>query len=418
MSFIINHSDLFIGIIVIIVLALIGYYADKNGVLNNSKNKSNDSKNKKSDDIKIENSGIDEFSAFNQLPDSDNRLNNDLNDFKDNSVDDYSSNIISEPNSGSVNDISSNVSESISEISNNVVDSDNDVLNQFHLNSFGSNDFESTNFSLEDLEKRNFEQLSNGSKLDDNDNFYYSDMEDSNVSVISPVEGSQSDFSTIDGQISLGGEGSSDISVSDDINNNNVHESDFEVQDSSQSNINLENSDILTDVKNIGSESVVANQVVNEFANSDVSVSSDNVINDNMHEFDFEVQDSSQSNIDLDDSDTLTDVKNIDSDESGNEVSNSNQLDASFKDIESDNSGSIDGDNNNLSFSDNVIADSNETIPELFNSFGGFSNDTDSDNNNDNDNVSTLDSSSSSATTNDSSLNLDDTSIDDDIWKF
>ena len=153
MDFIINHSGFLFGIVIVTILAIIGYYADKK---DKSKNIVNTIDNKeKNNDLNNVSVPIDNFVSFDQLPNVPNKSDDVVNEIDG----------ISTPNSDT------NVSDIVPENVN--------ILNS--NNQFGFNDFESLNMSLEDLEKKNFDKISK-SNLDD-ENFYYSDMEEPNESV-------------------------------------------------------------------------------------------------------------------------------------------------------------------------------------------------------------------------------------------
>ena len=153
MDFIINHSGFLFGIVIVTILAIIGYYADKK---DKSKNIINTIDNKeKNNDLNNVSVPIDNSVSFDQLPNVPNKSDDVVNEIDG----------ISTPNSDT------NVSDIVPENVN--------ILNS--NNQFGFNDFESLNMSLEDLEKKNFDKISK-SNLDD-ENFYYSDMEEPNESV-------------------------------------------------------------------------------------------------------------------------------------------------------------------------------------------------------------------------------------------
>lgn len=153
MDFIINHSGFLFGIVIVTILAIIGYYADKK---DKSKNIVNTIDNKeKNNDLNNVSVPIDNSVSFDQLPNVPNKSDDVVNEIDG----------ISTPNSDT------NVSDIVPENVN--------ILNS--NNQFGFNDFESLNMSLEDLEKKNFDKISK-SNLDD-ENFYYSDMEEPNESV-------------------------------------------------------------------------------------------------------------------------------------------------------------------------------------------------------------------------------------------
>lgn len=153
MDFIINHSGFLFGIVIVTILAIIGYYADKK---DKSKNIVNTIDNKeKNNDLNNVSVPIDNSVSFDQLPNVSNKSDDVVNEIDG----------ISTPNSDT------NVSDIVPENVN--------ILNS--NNQFGFNDFESLNMSLEDLEKKNFDKISK-SNLDD-ENFYYSDMEEPNESV-------------------------------------------------------------------------------------------------------------------------------------------------------------------------------------------------------------------------------------------
>lgn len=187
MDFIINHSGFLFGIVIVTILAIIGYYADKK---DKSKNIVNTIDNKeKNNDLNNVSVPIDNSVSFDQLPNVPNKSDDVVNEIDG----------ISTPNSDT------NVSDIVPENVN--------ILNS--NNQFGFNDFESLNMSLEDLEKKNFDKISK-SNLDD-ENFYYSDMEEpnesvsiqDNVSYVSPEDNKESSIMV-------------DDSISDNVPSDNV----------------------------------------------------------------------------------------------------------------------------------------------------------------------------------------------------
>ena len=214
MNFFIDHSGFFLGVGVIMLLALIGYYADKRDSAKTKKN-NNDVKPTNNGYIsnKNDNSGITEKNNkfindfnYNLVDDKSNSVvdNTDLVDGKSNSVDSFTQNII--PNSFESNSmvdspISPSYDTNISDISgnhnlnSNVIDGVDDKFDMnsssgvvsgdvsnlsSDISSFTVSDFEDISMSLDDLEKKKYEDIANkSSSFDDSENYYYSNLDDS-----------------------------------------------------------------------------------------------------------------------------------------------------------------------------------------------------------------------------------------------
>lgn len=213
MDFIIDHIGIFIGFFIVAFLAIIGYFADK---------KDNEKKDNKNNVIVSEvddnvNDSDDNYATpimFDELPIIEKQTNNNvLNSFEqsDNSNlnqenNNFSNNVqvesfnLSQDVNNHNNDLQSqkfNLDENVN-VSTNTDSNLNSVDNvapissgtDSNLNpvddvapiseqSFGFSNFENLDMSLEDLEKKNYENIiSESGKNANDDNFYYSDISD------------------------------------------------------------------------------------------------------------------------------------------------------------------------------------------------------------------------------------------------
>ena len=295
MNFIINHSGFFLGISIMMLFALIGYYADKK---DSSKNKNTDNSSKSTtldelpgdgvstNDIIVDSNQVDEslprngkFINFvnvdsdiasnantsldnvqNSVSNIDDSLNNvqsnmsDIDSFSDAVQNDVSNSVIGsdisnlEQNNVGVeqkNNVTSIDSGNNNE-SDQVTNVDQDNVGQNGSISFGVNDFEDINMSLEDLEKKNYNEIINNNALDDSENYYYSDLEEP----------------TVDNDV-----------MSNSLNLNNA---------------------VDNDIPNESFDSINSHESINDQIDNDVMSNSLNSVtndtNDVSHEFDSEVQ--------------------------------------------------------------------------------------------------------------------------------
>lgn len=298
MDFIVNHSSFFLCVGVIALLAIIGYYVDKSD---------NEKKNASSKDVKDKepqvNSQVsapvefnelpdvsEDFLTFNELPNSDKKLNDVIDEFNEYSTNDLNSNNIEEV-SPVLEEIPNNVPNNIqNNVPNNIQNNiQNNVQNNV-ISDFGLNDFESLDLSLEDLEKKNFNELSKNISNNDDDNYFYSDMEDSTNSNL--VVENPNLVPNVDNQNSVLNE-----EIFDNSNEQEVHAFDNETESSrvygeteipvanDESNEVLENSDMsvnndLNDVS--GVSDIPVNNDLNDVSgnNVEVPVTTDEVFNE------------------------------------------------------------------------------------------------------------------------------------------
>lgn len=297
MDFIINHSGFFLGIGVTILLALVGYYADKkdsNKKTSNSSmstamdelsgdNKKDVSKNlvdwmdeslpqsgKFINYVNVDNTSNESSSAIEQstkeetlaqgvstdtLSDDMDILNVNNIDQLDFSVSKQDNNVSNITNSDLNNQISSNAAApEVSVTDNNVI-------------SFGANDFENIDLSLDDLEKKNFDNFNNSNALDDSENYYYSNLDDSEGSSVMDDSVSSTDDNIV----------SEDLNVTESVMNEVINETDPGVHVDSD----------------VNGEIVPATSNVNLEAAAEVPAGSDV-----SHEFDSEVQSDADSEFD------------------------------------------------------------------------------------------------------------------------
>lgn len=387
MDFIIHNGGLLLGILLIVLLAIIGYFADK-------KEKSSKENLNNIVDIDVEDNRP---KTFAELPNANKNLNDVINNFSDlkaNNIPDIGneniqnniSNINISENSFSnldnvdtisnsqndINNLDNVVSlENIENLNNNVVSSISELVPNVETNSninsdfmsFSSNNFENSNISLEDLEKKNFENIVLNTNSSDDENFYYSNLENdfSPESSISDVKDDENDLVThaFDNEIYSENVFSDNISsdnvVSDSIYDNlNSDFSDENVSEqfdflSDDSSVNLDNDKLQVDANNI------------ELNSYDDNAVSENLVSNVQSNSDDEFKNASDS--------TLSDKSD--------EISNSN----------------------NFSFMNDIKFGSSQSVPELY---GNFS---------DNNYVQSLNS-------NDIESDNDNQQIDDDVWKF
>ena len=298
MNFFVDHSGFFLAVGVIMLLALIGYYADKKDSNKGKKNNSGDKSDFKQISEKNENSNIPEGS--NKFI---NTFDYNLVDDKSNSVDSFIENSIPAGfENGTISDSSiltssdMNISDnSGSEVLNSDVTDDkadmnlsSDVVGSLSsdINSFNVSDFENISMSLDDLEKKNYEGISNKSTVfDDSENYYYSNLEDSE---------------------------SVDSSLVDDLDKSS---------DNVLENSDIQNNDISESVDlSIDSDS---SNITNEVDNINISESEDI---DYGHEFDSEVSNSEDKSDIIDTNDSIPELFS----------DNSNQVISSFENSSND----------------------------------------------------------------------------------
>lgn len=359
MDFIINHSGFFLGIGVTLLLALIGYYAEKK---DSSKNKNNDNSSKSttlgelpSDNVNMDNASnneiddgspsggkfinfvnTDQDSVFNldnslkpvqneipemnvtsndvqnNVPDINVGINNDVpiennNVVENNNVSDLSNNITETNNYVQSNNGLNQVDEvnNVNPSSDNISNQNQNFVEQSSPISFGANDFENINMSLEDLEKKNYDKIINNNVLDDSDNYYYSELDTSNVdnsnSVVSP-----------DLNNAISNESANVIDANIGINNDiSTENSNVPIENNSIENNNVDSSNY----ENVNNDAVVDN-----------SGSIDNYTEDVGHEFDNEVQSDDGADGLQNVSDTLDSVPEIFSGDSNEAVQNNTTI--------------------------------------------------------------------------------------------
>ena len=299
MDFIVNHSSFFLCVGVIALLAIIGYYVDKSD---------NEKKNASSKDVKDKepqvNSQVsapvefnelpdvsEEFLTFNELPNSDKKLNDVIDEFNEYSTNDLNSNNIEDVSpvlEEIPNDVPNNIQNNVpNNIQNNVPNNIQNNIQNNVISDFGLNDFESLDLSLEDLEKKNFNELSKNISNNDDDNYFYSDMEDSTDSNL--VVENPNLVPNVDNQNSVLNE-----EIFDNSNEQEVHAFDNETESSrvygeteipvanDESNEVLENSDMPVN-NDLNDVSGVSDMTVNNDLN-DVSGISDMPVNNDLND--------------------------------------------------------------------------------------------------------------------------------------
>lgn len=176
MEFIIQNSGFLFGVLLIAILAIIGYYADKNESKNKSDIKSDNSVNSFNDSSNTNISEIPDISVQNNIS------NSDLDSNDSDSVIQYASDDKEKINSEDV--LSSN--DDLNSLENGV--SDNDV-SDLSDPLYGMSSFENLDISLADLEKKNYDNIvSNNLNSDDSDNYYYSVSEKSSKDLEVPFD--------------------------------------------------------------------------------------------------------------------------------------------------------------------------------------------------------------------------------------
>ena len=340
MGLIIDHSGLILCIGVVALLAIIGYYADKK----DTENKKID-KNIKNDDVEIEHYVVDKPTNFNELPNVQSKINDVVSDF--NQFNDNNGISIQEPIAEIAGNDVSTVSDNFNnidsasfvndEISNSNVSQD--TLSDFNSNnlvesvdSFGFNNFENIDMSLDDLEKKNYDSiLSEKTAYNDDDNFYYSDLEEGNNPIISNIH---NDSISVDetNPIALNSDDKSAVDLSISSNNSDIdiyqgHEFDNEVL--STIDDDNSNNEVLSTIDNDSSN----NSLFGE-ANSNVS---DNGI-DNSFMADIDTKDMSESVPELFSTD---DSAIFGTPDNSNQPSESGNIDESAYDLSND---SVDND--------------------------------------------------------------------------
>ena len=310
MDFFVDHSGFFLAVGVIMLLALIGYYADKKDSNKGKKKNSGDKSDFKQISEKNENSNITEGS--NKFI---NTFDYNLVDDKSNSVDSFIENSIPDGfENGTISDSSiltssdMNISDnSGSEVLNSDVTDDkadmnlsSDVVGSLSsdINSFNVSDFENISMSLDDLEKKNYEGISNKSTaFDDSENYYYSNLDDSE----------SVDSSLVDDL----DKSSENVIENSDIQNNDISESVLE-------NSDIQNNDISESVDlSIDSDSSNITNEVNVSESEDI---------DYGHEFDSEVSNSEDKSDIIDTNDSIPELFS----------DNSNQVISSFENSSND----------------------------------------------------------------------------------
>ena len=389
MEFIVQNSGFLLGILLIIILAIIGYYADKK----DSKNKSAiDNSNNSVDDVPVKNvdnnsnyssESIDESFKYN-INDSNDSINDsfNLNDgFIDNNINEINNEYLNNnsDNSNFVDGLSNNVasvSSDLGKIDQDISIQDNQIqeksfdivsdnissgLNNVDLSSNKSGEstnlantlydvgsFENLDMSLEDLEKKNYNEIASNTSNDvDSDNYYYSNIDNERLD---DLNNSVSDINIPTNQEELSNENVSSVLNSDE---------------------NLSDS---------ANELVVDNDSLNS---ADESITNGDLIPD------YSVQNQ-------DDSLSFDNVDNLDSDADDYKHNFDNEI----EEVSSSDS-SVEDESTGIDYSQNDML--NSPIPEIY----GFQ-----------DTVGAIDQNQGSQTDNDSTINLDNNSIDEDIWKF
>lgn len=222
----------------------------------------------------------------NNVPDINVGINNDVpiennNVVENNNVSDLSNNITEANNYVQSNNGLNQVDEvnNVNPSSDNISNQNQNFVEQSSPISFGANDFENINMSLEDLEKKNYDKIINNNVLDDSDNYYYSELDTSNVdnsnSVVSP-----------DLNNAISNESANVIDANIGINNDiSTENSNVPIENNSIENNNLNNN--IVENNNVDSSNY---ENVNNDAVVDNSGSIDNYTEDVGHEFDNEVQ--------------------------------------------------------------------------------------------------------------------------------
>lgn len=299
MDFIMEHVGIFIGVGVVLLLAIIGYFADK---------KDNEKRNreiaKKKNDNPVNNYVGDSNYAspigFNELPIIDSQVGNVNNSIHDTNIETVEpiEEIVEEPVYSFDQTLNQAIDKSLGgdlitfNHDNNTLNAnsqqDSDVINSQVQNNqsvtnftdsnvsgtqnsnqlFGFSNFENLDMSLEDLEKKNYDSIVSNNKEESNDdNFYYSDMDDDTSSVSNYDEVIEDKSNTLNQNI---------------LSDNSIE------SDEANSDINSSEQEVIEDNFNPFEQNVV---------NSNEEVVSQDTINENSkeigHEFDGEVSDTS-----------------------------------------------------------------------------------------------------------------------------
>ena len=407
MDFIINHSGFLLGIAVVILLAIIGYYADKKDKSKiDGYNSKNDNKNNNiSNDLKSNES-------LEQIPDVsaqvDNTSNNEIvTSNNEGVVPDIVSQRVDNVSNDSFLDTSEQVgSDEVLTNTNKQVGSDevltdtnkqvaSNELFSSSSNQFGFNDFESLDMSLEDLEKKNFDKLSKSS-LSEDDNFYYSDMEEGNESVLSQNNVSN-DLTNVSSDESING---NDLTIKDHLSGEDKNET------STVSDVS-EYSEQISDIPP-ANDGVQAKDLDEKVENSNENISLDEKVeqqNENIS-LDEKVENSNE-NISVDEKveNSNEDIKTNDSVDqlNDNDLDSSHIFDNETEQVSQSSDDELSNNVNDFSFMQNVQNDLTDSIPEIVN-----------------DNASSSieeDNSESSINSDFSALDFEN-SVDEDIWKF
>lgn len=304
MDFILNNSGLLFGIGLVVVFAIIGYFADKKDNRNNANNVNMSNEPLKSDNVPSRvddtNTLANDFGQFNDIVNEldnsgsseqfkfDNNLfdinSSDLNNSLDNNNVNSESSYIEENSSSNETDILNNNDVQTNSVSSSVTDSLGTNINNYssnsqperHIDPFGANDFESLDISLEDLEKKNYSDVLNSKTVSDDENFYYSNMENSYSDNLGSSTNSVSnvnnfDFSTVENQndVSVDVENHVDNSIAvdnqDDVSSDFNHLFDGETQSSFETN----NNNYIDSKSDDESISVAADSSDQKYDNSD-----------------------------------------------------------------------------------------------------------------------------------------------------
>lgn len=199
-----------LGIIAVVLLAVVGYFAEKKNVGNEIKlnnQNSNVINNTVQSDNAINDVPIDSgIVTFDELPNVNKKLNDIVSDLSDSNIKkeeheevkdepiNSSKNVeVSSPNLNDVN-ISSDISDfsvspvtpvvdnsEISTNSDNQINTENSVEDKNDEKVFSLNNFENVEMSLDDLEKKNYDEISNENNSNDDENYYYSNLEENSV---------------------------------------------------------------------------------------------------------------------------------------------------------------------------------------------------------------------------------------------
>jgi len=273
MDFFINHSGFFFGVFLVILLAVIGYFADK------SENA------KKSNTVENKDSNVDDKSAIE---------NNSLISIESGLGVDTLENKVDEANNVEDNSLVSIESGlGVNNVDNYDVNSSVSYTSDIGISGpFNSSDFESIDLSLEDLEKKNYESIVKEHSKNDDENFYYSNTDDSDV-----LDFSAADYSDIDNNDIVSSDASSQVDVSP-IDNIGVPNKTFElVQENLPADEIFENPsldaslDIADNNEVVNDNVVTSSDEVSDSSNTFDQYNSDHLFD---NETESDVQDSNQ----------------------------------------------------------------------------------------------------------------------------